>query len=248
MVSKQKSDLTELYEDEEPAVLYDTLDDEFPKKVQLKKAKYLFLLEEDIVLNLRMVTLAKSLGSKARIAVRCFQDNFAPVFEKYGATILSASSTSAKSLFAEHLADPKIKEIIIIGHSHFAERVSMNATRRGIPNNIISDSDDIVKYYNRLDATERELVKLFRGNPMDYKILQEAGVFDGESKAIIIAIESDDVILLAKTLKDRNPKALVIARIFSDEVEKVLESFGVIPISTSLHALKSQIIPILEEK
>ena len=248
VVSKQKGDLTELYEDEDPAVLYDTLDDEFPKKVQLKRAKYLFLLEEDIVLNLRMVTLARSLGSKAKIAVRCFQDNFAPVFEKYGATILSASSTSARSLFAEQLSDPKIKEIIIIGYSHFAERVSMNASRRGIHNSIIADSDDLVKYYNKLDANERQLVKMFRGNPMDYRILQEAGVFDGESKAIILAIETDEVIFLAKTLKEKNPKALVIARIFSDEIEKVLESFGVIPISTSMHALKSQIIPILEGK
>ncbi len=248
VVSKQKGDLTELYEDEDPAVLYDTLDDEFPAKVQLKKAKYLFLLEEDIVLNLRLVMLARSLGSKAKIAVRCFQDNFAPVFEKYGATILSASSTSAKALFSEQLADPKIKEIIIIGHSHFAERVSMNATRRGIHNSIIADTDELVKYHNKLDATERQLVKVFRGNPMDFKILQEAGVFDGEEKAIIIAIESDDVILLAKTLKERNPKALVIARIFSDEIEKVLESFGVIPISTSKHALNSQIVPMLADK
>jgi Trk K+ transport system NAD-binding subunit len=195
-----------------------------------------------------MVMLAKSVGSKAKIAVRCFQDNFAPVFEKYGATILSASSTTAKSVFTEYLSDPKYKEIIIIGHSHFAERMSMNATRRGIHNSIIADTDEIVKYHNKLDATERQLVKVFRGNPMDYKILQEAGVFDGEDKAIIIAIESDEVILLAKALKEKNPKALVIARIFSDEIESVLESMGVIPISTSKHALKSQILPMLDEK
>jgi Trk K+ transport system NAD-binding subunit len=246
VVAKRKEDLTEIYEDEEPAVLYDMLDDDFSKKVQLKKAKYLFLLEEEIVFNLRMVLLAKSVGSKAKIAVRCFQDNFAPVFEKYGATILSASSATAKSVFAEHLSDPKIKEIIIIGHSHFAERISMNAVRRGIHNSIIADCDDLVQFHNKLDATERQLVKVFRGNPMDYKILQEAGVFDGEEKAIVIAIESDDVILLAKALKEKNPKALVIARTFSDEIENVLESMGVVPISTSKHALKSQILPMLD--
>jgi Trk K+ transport system NAD-binding subunit len=248
VVSRRKQDLTELYEDEDPAVLYDTLDDEFPTKVQLKKAKYLFLLEDEIVFNLRMVLLARSLGSKAKIAVRCFQDNFAPVFEKYGATILSASSTTAKSIFTEYLSDPKIKEIIIIGYSHFAERVSINAIRRGIHNSIIADSDELVKYHNKLDTTERQLVKVFRGNPMDNNILQEAGVFDGEEKAIVIAIESDDVILLAKTLKEKNPKALVIARTFSEEIERVLESMGVIPISTSKYALRSQIVPMLEEK
>ncbi len=248
VVARRKEDLTELYEDEEPAILYDTLDDDFAKKVQLKKAKYLFLLEEEIVFNLRMVLLAKSVGSKAKIAVRCFQDNFAPVFEKYGATILSASSTTAKLVFTEYLSNPKIKEIIIIGYSHFAERMSVNAIRRGIPNSIIADTDELVKFHNKLDTTERQLVKVFRGNPMDYKILQEAGVFDGEEKAIVIAIESDDVILLAKTLKERNPKALVIARVFSDEIENVLESMGVIPISTSKHALRSQILPMLEQK
>ncbi|MBN2151148.1 MAG: NAD-binding protein [Candidatus Lokiarchaeota archaeon] len=249
VVSRDKGSLSELYEDEDPAVLYDTLDDEFPKKVQFKKAKYLFLLEEDIVLNLRMILLAKDLGSRARIAVRCFQDNFAPVFEKYGATVLSASSTTAKSVFAEYLSDPKIREITIIGHSHFAERVSINAVLKGIHNSIIADSDEIVQFHNKLGATERQLVKIFRGNPMDYKILQEAGVFDGgEGKAIVIAIESNDVILLAKALKEKNPSALVIARTFSDEIERVLESLGVIPISTSKHALRSQIVPFLEGK
>jgi hypothetical protein len=44
VVAKRKEDLTEIYEDEEPAVLYDMLDDDFPKKIQLKRAKYLFLL------------------------------------------------------------------------------------------------------------------------------------------------------------------------------------------------------------
>ncbi|NMC05453.1 MAG: hypothetical protein GYA24_09585 [Candidatus Lokiarchaeota archaeon] len=247
VVSKHKADLSELYEDENPAVYYDDLDDDFPKKIELKKARYLFLLEDEIVFNLRMVLLARRIGSKARIAVRCFQDNFAPVFERYGATILSASSATVKSVFSEHLSDPRIKEIIIIGYSHFAERISAHATRRGIHNSIIAECDDLVKYHNKLETTERQLVKIFRGNPMDYKVLQEAGVFDGEEKAIIIAIESDDVILLARALKERNPKALVIARTFSDEIEVVLEEMGVVPISTSKHALKSQILPMLDE-
>jgi Trk K+ transport system NAD-binding subunit len=198
------------------------------------------------VFNLRMVMLARSMGSKAMIAVRCFQDSFAPVFEKYGATILSASSTTAKSVFADHLSDPAIKHVHVIGFNHFAERMCTLAVRKGVKCSVIAESNDLITFHNKLDSTERQLVSVFRGNPMDYKLLQEAGVFDGN--AIIIAIESNDVILLAKDLKEKNPKALVIARTFSDEIERVLESLGVVPISTSKHALQSQIIPLMQRE
>ena len=245
IVSRHKDELTEVFEEEKPAVLYDELDDEFPTTIQLKRAKYLFLLDDNLVFNLKMIIQAKNMNSNAKLVVRCFEDDFAKIFEKYGATVISASSTTAKIVFEEHLGDPNLKEIHIIGFSHFAERMSTMAMKQGIKSKIISDSFEMIKHYNKLTIAERQLVTVITGNPLDYKTLQDAGVF--ESLAVIIAIETDDIILLVKELKDMNPKMLIIARTFSDEIEKVLENFGVIPISTSKYALKTQIMPLLQK-
>lgn len=243
IVSADKAALSEVHEKEEPAVLYNELDEEFLKKVNLSRARYLFLLDENLVLDLKLVMLAAKTGSKAKIAVRCFDEAFGKVFESYGAKIVSASSATAKVVFKDHLASLNLEELHVIGFNHFAARACTVAANNGIKCTLVSDKLDAILFVNKLSNSKRQRITLHRGNHVDHQVLDAVGVFS--SKAVIIAVETDDVILVARDIKETNPGAVVIARTFSDEIEQVLENLGVVPVSTSKHALTTQIVPLL---
>ncbi|MFX0101222.1 MAG: NAD-binding protein [Candidatus Hodarchaeota archaeon] len=252
VVSRDEEKLGDLFNKEEPAVVFDALDKEFPKKIAMNKARYIFLCENDLVFNLEMVVMAKKNPEfKGQIIVRCFEDDMAKIFKKYGAKTISTSSTTSKRVFDDELNDKEIKQITIIGFGHFAERVSLLAVNRSINNTIIEHRperiEEMKEFFNETSEIEKKYISVVRGNPMDMSVLKEAGAF--ESDAVIITLEADDeVVLLVKDLKERNPDARIIARSFSDELEIIMEDMGAVMISTSEYALEHILKPILMEK
>ncbi len=250
VASGDKELLSDLYEEEKAAVLYDPLDDDFFTKIKLAKARFLFLLDNDIVFNLKMVVAAKKLGVKARIVVRCFDDDMAKVFESYGTTVISTTAATARRVINEHL-DDNIKHVHVLGFNRFSERIAKLAVQKEMRCTIVEHEagaiHEMQAFHDSLQERERQYIQVVEGNVNDDHFLKATGVYD--STVVLIAIEMDNqVIVLARKVKEMNPGARVIVRTFSDEIESVLENLGCTAISTSRYALERVLVPIIEEK
>jgi Trk K+ transport system NAD-binding subunit len=248
IVSRSHADLSELYEKEMPAIVYNELDEDFVAKVQMKRAKFVFLLEDDNVLNLKLAMLTKKSNPKAILAVRCFDDAFSKIFHvDFGASVISSSFSSAKDIMANYIP-AGTTGVAIIGFNHLAERVANGTLGLGIQTTIIEHEPAAVQsmqeFASRLDSDRVMWLSVIEGKPLDFNVLQDAGVLN--ASVILITMETNDVLLLAKYIREMNPDATVIARTFSDEMGKVLEGFKCVALSTSANALHSQLIPLLD--
>ncbi|MBD3186229.1 hypothetical protein GF325_05325 [Candidatus Bathyarchaeota archaeon] len=248
VVTRFRDDMKELVQNEKPSLMYDSLDKQFHRRINLRKAKALFLCENDILFNLEIVVMARRMNKDAFIVARCFNDSIAKIFHKYNCKTISTSSATAQLILKDHATD-LTNNMHIIGFNHFAERLSYYAALRGIKNTIIEHdikhSMEMNEYRHLLGEKERELVTINKKNPMNYRNLREAGTLDADI-IVITMHESEEVIILAQDLVEMVEGKKIIVRIFSDELEKILEDFGCSVVSTSRYTLETQIKPIFE--
>ncbi|MHA1682243.1 MAG: NAD-binding protein [Promethearchaeota archaeon] len=249
IVDRYPGRLKKLFSEEEPAVVYDPLDDDFPRKIALERARLLVLGENDTVFNLQMVVLSRKINPDVDIIVRCFDDSIGKIFKSYNCNIISQSSATANRLLDRH-ADDGVKSILVIGFNHFAEKLSFMAAVREVHVTIMEHREvaveGMMEFNSKLRGHPREYIDIFQGNPMDHRMLLDAGI--NTKDMVVITLEADDdMIILAKELKELNPRATIIARAFSDELEKILKDFGCLVVSTSTNAFETQIMPILEK-
>ncbi len=138
-----------------------------------------------------------------------------------------------------------------IGFNDFTKAFIDMAISKGIECHCIEkDSNDILdfeRFYSSKAEPQRKMLTLTKGDYSGRDVLKDSGVLSAQ---IILITEDikDDLIHVAKVLRDVNPSAKVIIRCFSDDIAKIFETIGCITISTSRYELEDEIKPLLTIK
>ncbi|MFX0101233.1 MAG: NAD-binding protein [Candidatus Hodarchaeota archaeon] len=247
IVSRDETEVADLVKDERPVVIYDPNDKEFTNKIRLKQAKFLILAENETITNMQIVILADESKASCEIMVRCFDEGLEKVFKAYGCETISSSSIASNYLVKDFVRYMTGK-LHLVGFNHFSEKIAIKAAEQGIKCTIIEHQpeniEEMREFYSMLPNALVNLITVIEGNPMDFNLIKEAGIF--KSDAVVITLEADEeVIVLAKELKLRNANIRVYVRSFTSEIEKILRDFKCIGISTTQKAFEMQVKPAL---
>ncbi|MHA1794174.1 MAG: NAD-binding protein [Promethearchaeota archaeon] len=249
IIVKDDNDVEDLIEKELPIVIFDDLDDEFMKKIAIESAKSIFLLENDIIFNVELATLARKSNENIQIIVRNFRDELDELFKNLNCQLISSSRATADKLLKREMAQRELKNICIIGFNHFSEQLASQALNHSIKSVIIVDDDeqldDASDFYISLKSAEKKFVKIQDQNPIE--VFKQQFPEISQAELIIISLEADeDAINLANIAQDTNEKARVIVRTFSDVLEKVLNNMNMKTVSTSKFALEEFLKPFFD--
>ncbi len=250
VVSPNESDVEELISNEDPVIIHDASDEELMAKAAIAKARYIFLSDSNNFYNLNILIEARKVNPSCTIVARVLDDHLVSVYESYGCHAIATSGSAARNVFEDHVTQGT-KAMHFIGFSDFVKAFIDMAIAKGIECHCIekdsNDISDFERYFSSKSESQRGLLKLTKGDYTSRNDLKDSGVLNAQ---IIIITEDikDDLIHVAKVLRDVNPSAKVIVRCFSDDIAKIFDTIGCITISTSRYELEDEIKPLLTIK
>ena len=247
VVSLNEKDVEDLVANEDPVIIHDESDEELMVKTKMAKAKYIFLCDTNNFYNLNIIIEVRKLNKSCTIVARVLDEHLVPIYETYGCHAIATSGLAARNVFEEHVMQGT-KAMHFIGFNDFVKAFIDMAIAKGIECHCIEkDSRDILDFegfYSSKAEALRKLLTLTKGDYLGRDVLNNSGVLNAQ---IIIITEDikDDLIHVAKIIRDVNPSAKVIVRCFSDDIAKIFETLGCITISTSRYELEDEIKPLL---
>jgi voltage-gated potassium channel Kch len=250
VVSPRESDVKELVENEDPVIVHEISDEELMKKASIAKARYLFLCDSNNFYNLNILIEARKVNPSCTIVARVLDDHLVPIYESYKCNTIATSVSAARNVFEDHVKQGT-RAVHFIGFNDFIKSFIDMAIGKGIECHCLEkDANDMTEfdiYYSTKTEVQRKILSLTKGNYTSRDVLKTSGILDAQ---VIIITEDiqDDLIHVAKVLRDVNPSAKVIVRCFSDDIAKVFETIGCITISTTRYELEDEIKPLLTIK
>lgn len=250
VVSPNERDVVELVANEDPVIVHDESDEDLMERASIAKAKYIFLSDSNNFYNLNILIEVRKVNPTCTIVARVLDDHLVPIYESYGCHAIATSVSAARNVFEDHVTQGT-KTMHFIGFNDFVKSFIDVAIAKGIECHCIEkdkgDISDFETYFSSKTESQRGLLKLSKGNYLSRTDLKDSGVLDAQ---IILITEDikDDLIHVAKVLRDVNPSAKVIVRCFSDDIAKIFDTLGCITISTSRYELEDEIKPLLTIK
>jgi Trk K+ transport system NAD-binding subunit len=250
VVSPNESDVEELIANEDPVIVHDESDEDLMAKASIAKARYIFLSDSNNFYNLNILIEARKVNPTCTIVARVLDDHLVSVYESYGCNTIATSGSAARNVFEDHVKQGT-KSMHFIGFNDFVKAFIEMALAKGIECHCIekdsNDISDFEKYFSSKTESQRSMLTITKGDYSSRDILKDSGVLNAQ---VIIITEDikDDLLHVAKVLRDVNPSAKVIVRCFSDDIAKIFDTIGCITISTSKYELEDEIKPLLTIK
>ncbi|MEX2680012.1 MAG: NAD-binding protein [Candidatus Sigynarchaeota archaeon] len=250
VVSPNDGAVEDLIANEAPVIIHDESDEELMAKTRMAKAKYVFLCDNNNFYNLNILIEIRKVNKSCTVVARVLDDHLVPIYESYGCHAIATSGLAARNVFEEYVT-PGTKAMHFIGFNDYVKAFIDMAIAKGIECHCVEkDSGDITDFegfYSSKTEQARKLLSLTKGDYLVRDVLQNSGVLNAQ---VIIITEDikDDLIHVAKIIRDVNPSAKVIVRCFSDDIAKIFETLGCITISTSRYELEDEIKPLLTIK
>lgn len=250
VVSVNEKDVAELIANEDPVIINAESENDLIAKANIAKARYVFLSDSNNFYNLNILIEARKVNPLCTIVARVLDDHLVGIYESYGCHAIATSGLAARNVFEEHV-NAGIKAMHFIGFNGFTKAFIDMALAKGIECHCLekdkSDILDFEGYYSSKNEAQRKLLSLAKGDYFDRDVLKDGGVLNAQ---IIVITEDikDDLIHVAKLLRDINPSAQIIVRCFNDDIAKIFETLGCITISTSRYELEDEIKPLLTIK
>ena len=250
VVSTDEKSVQELIEAELPVVIFDENDACFLNKINMKRAHYAFLTEDDHVRNLNFIVRAREMNPGCKVFVKVMEDDFLPVYHHFNCIPFATGALTDEFMFQKLLPD-SVKKMFLIGFDYFTSIAADFALKKGATcyfiEKDIEDLDDFKEYCQaRYYYTSRDKLRLVHGDYLDNDLLRNAGLFSTNTDVIVVAENiKDDLICLVKLIKEKNKSARVIVRINDGMSDKIFEQLGCTTISTVKMELEQQIEPLL---
>ena len=237
IVEKNREKIADLIDNEIPLVNDDALHMDTLIDAGVKKAKAVFVMTDNIEVQMVVNGHIRKLNKKCKLITRIFQDDIGEVIgQAYNATLISTSHYAASIIF-EKVEKHHYQNILLIGMNHITTRLMHKCSKRpDIQYNCIEEDEEII------EDLLMERTHVIQGDPKDLEVLTR-GHIENVDCVIITNPDVTASALITKRIRDLNTKCKIIARFFLDSVAEILEKppFRAEVISSSSDTLKNMI-------
>ena len=249
IVIEEKRELVEeLLIDGEPVIIGKPTSESVLEDANIKTAKAVIMATNHVAISLVIVNKIRKLNPNCEILIRIFDDRLREILESepYNAHCFSTSKTTIEKKKDEWILSKKGKAIII-GITHFTQRLVeelINANRDVV---IIDNDEDELEYYQGTN------IKAFEGDASSSAFLETPEINISEAEQVFIGENNNlsDSVATSANIKKKYPNIDVYVRLFSDDLAEFLERLEVKTFSTSkftFSLLEKDVLPNLIKK
>jgi len=250
VASRNEDEVADLVEKEDPTIIYKGIDENLMNRVNMNRARYVFLCEDNNFQNLNILIHARKINPLCTMVAHVIDETLIMDYKNYDCHPIATLTFQTQDLIKDHV-DSTVDELFFIGFNMFTQKAIDLAIVKGIKCICIekdaADLKDFKAFYDSKTVMQKKMLLLVDGSCIDRDVLEGSGIF--HAKIIIITEDIEDYLIHVVTeLKHLNPNVKIIVRCFNDDNAKIFESMGCETISTSQYELEDEIKPFLKLK
>lgn len=219
IIEKNMEIIEDLVLHEEPVIHDDALNVRTLKDAGVEKAKAVFVMADNLEVQMVVNYHIRRLNSDCIIVDRIFQDAIGELIsETYNTTLISTSKYASDNIL-EKIKEHHYKNILMIGMNHISLRLARAFKKmENINYTIIEEDEEIIEDMTG-NLTDPHLVM---GDPKEISTMKEVKI--GEVDCVLNLIKNvTNSVLIAKRIRELNPKCKIISRIFQESIAEMLE-------------------------
>jgi Trk K+ transport system NAD-binding subunit len=192
----------------------------------------------DVRTSLVLANKIHKINPKCEFWTRCHDDKLQEVLAEMNAKPFSTSYWIFEKLLND--LPPEPAKIAIVGYNNIGTRFAEKFIEEGRPFVVIDEDAANDALLSKLEVPH------VIGCATSVNVLRDAGIAECEAALLCLDDQEEDCILTIRNLKFFNPKILVFARSYDDEIAKVIEGMGARAFSSSKFAFKN-LLPDIEK-
>lgn len=240
IIDKNLDVIEDLIDHEEPVIHDDALSMKTLVDAGVEKAKAVFVMADDLEVQMVVNYNIRKLNSDCVIIDRIFQDDIGELISKTYNTIPISTSHYAAENILEHISKRNYKNILIIGMNHISLRLikHFKYDKEDIKYTVIEEQEEIIEDITG-DLNDPHLVM---ADPKELSTMMKVKISEVDCVLNLIKDVTNSV-LIVKRIRELNEKCKIICRIFLESVAEMLEKppFNCKVISSSRATLETLI-------
>lgn len=239
VIDKNQEVVSELIEKEKAVVVDDALKMETLLDAGIRKAKAVFVMSDNLELELVVNDHIRYLNNSCKLVCRVFQDDIAEIIAStYEAETISTSKY-ASDFIINRIQEKDYENILLIGMNHISARI-IHRIKKKFPERsccLIEEDEEVIE-----DLIYEKTDNIIIGDPKELEILKEVNIKEIDLVINVISNATDSV-LITKRIRDLNQNCKIISRFFQDPIAEIVEKspFNSEVMSSSKHTLEIMI-------
>jgi hypothetical protein len=235
LIHDVQTEVDDLLDEGEPVIIGTCDDDQILKIANIKKAKELFILVNDIRQSIIYSEKAREINPQCKIYIRLYEHDISDYLksEPIHAKVFSTSKWALESI--QQWSEGKKGGAIVIGRDHLAEEAILHLEKQDrklwimdpdIDEDLIHKLDHVSVLKNSVDRMESFT------NYIDLSEISQIFFCWKDNK------EASTAVYLSQRIKKNFPGIELYVRVFDEELSNILNKIGVITFSTTQFGLK----------